>query len=103
MKRIGVAASKMAKGNQLIYNLYVILIATLFSLFIFFVAGATLLLVLTLLYYLGHELNFFNTPHDWKQLFFVCMGVFTLVIIVFDLIAILKNIKFLKQDTNDGF
>ena len=44
MLRIGIAASKMSKGSLLSYNLYVILIACLFSLFIFLICGFSILL-----------------------------------------------------------
>jgi len=43
MKRIGIAASKISKGNLALYNFCVVLISVLFSLSIFVVAGSTVI------------------------------------------------------------
>ena len=48
MLRIGIAASKMSKGSLFNYNLYVILIACLFSIFVFFICGFSILLIVFL-------------------------------------------------------
>ena len=40
MERIGIAASKIAQGNLFLYNICVIVISFLFSLFIFFISIA---------------------------------------------------------------
>lgn len=38
MERIGIAASKIAKGNLLLYNSYVVLIAFLLSVLLFLIS-----------------------------------------------------------------
>ena len=96
MKRIGVAASKMARGSIPLYNFYVVLIAVLFSLFIFVVAGATVLFALIIIHYLGKEIMPLSFQENWTSILSVCMVSLTVVITLFTLFAILKNIKLPK-------
>ena len=97
MERIGIAASKMAKGNLLVYNLYVILMAFLFSLFIFIVAGCSVVFALIIISYIGKELMAFDVENHWSSVFQVCMVSLTVIVTVFNVLAILKNIKFSKK------
>ena len=55
MKRIGRAASRIAKGSLALYNFYVIFISFMFSFFLFIVTGATVLFALTVIWYVGSE------------------------------------------------
>ena len=96
MKRIGVAASKMAKGNIAFYNFYVVLIAVLFSLFIFIVAGAIVIFSLIVIHYLGEELLPVSLKENWSSILMECMVSLTVVVTLFTLFAILKNIKLPK-------
>ncbi|MBF0479512.1 MAG: hypothetical protein HQL26_08515 [Candidatus Omnitrophica bacterium] len=97
MKRIGIAASKIARGRLLIYNLYVLLISFLFSLFVFVIAGATLLVTLVLIWYLGKELNFFPSGKEWRMVFAMCMGFLTAAVAIFNVIAVLVNFKIKRK------
>lgn len=81
MKRIGITASKISKGNVPLYNLYVVLISCLFSLFIFIAAGATIALALMLIGYVGTEIVM------------ACMAVLTIVVALFNIFAILVNVR----------
>ncbi|MCK5013546.1 MAG: hypothetical protein KAS66_06980 [Candidatus Omnitrophica bacterium] len=94
MKRIGIAASKISKGNLALYNAYVVLIAALFSLFIFVVAGSTIIFSLAIIKYVGDEIMGVEFEGSWKAILAVCMVSLTIVITLFNLFAISKNLKF---------
>ena len=94
MERIGVAASKMAKGNLLLYNVYVIVICMVFSVFTFVLAGMTVALALFMIHVIIHEIGgqkYF--PLEFTSAFTVCMMALTIVVALFNLFAILKNLK----------
>ena len=94
MERIGRAASKMAKGNLLFYNLYVVVICLLFSLFIFLLAGMTVALALIVISFVVHEIGVQKYfPLEFNSAFLVCLIALTIVIVIFNLFAILRNIK----------
>lgn len=92
MKRIGIVASKISKGNLALYNLCVVLISCLFSLFIFIVAGMTTTLALALIGYIGSEMTGHGFQKDWYFIMTVCMAVLTVVIALFNIFAIVINI-----------
>ena len=93
MKRIGITASKISKGNVLLYNLYVVLISCLFSLFIFLAAGVTIALALMLIGYIGTEIMGVEFKRDWSLVMMVCMTTLTVVIALFNIFAILINVR----------
>jgi hypothetical protein len=93
MKRIGIAASKISKGNLTVYNLYVVLISALFSLFIFIIAGSTVIFALVIIKYVGTEIMGVEFERSWRLVMAVCMVALTVVITLFNLFAILKNLK----------
>ncbi len=93
MKRIGIAASKISKQNVALYNLYVVLISCLFSLFIFIAAGATIALALMLIGYVGTEIVGVEFKRDWSLIMMVCMTALTIVVALFNIFAILTNIR----------
>jgi phosphotransferase system glucose/maltose/N-acetylglucosamine-specific IIC component len=94
MKRIGIAASKIAKGNIVLYNIYVILIALLVSLLLFVLAGATILFALILIRYVANEVMGYKFEKSWWWIFSICMVCLSVVIAIFNLMALFKNIKF---------
>lgn len=96
MRRIGIAASKMAKGNLFLYNGYVVLISFLFSLFIFVVAGCTVVFALLIIHYVAEELMAVEFEKSWPSVLSICMVSLTILAALFNLIAILKNIKLSK-------
>lgn len=97
MLRIGIAASKMSKGGLLTYNLYVILIACLFSIFTFLICGFTILLILFLVSLILHALRPDDFHAGWVHMFKICLIALASVIGIFNIIAILKNIQFTKN------
>ncbi len=97
MLRIGIAASKMSKGGLLSYNLYVILISCLFSLFIFFICGFSILPIIFLISLILHALRPTDFHAGWVHMFKICLIVLALVMGGFNIVAILKNIQFTKK------
>ncbi len=93
MKRIGIAASKISKGNVPLYNLYVVLSATVFSLFVFIAAGATIALALMLIGYVGAEIVGAEFKKDWSLVMMICMTTLTIVVVLFNIFAILINVR----------
>lgn len=102
MKRIGITASKISKGNVLLYNLYVVLISCLFSLFIFIAAGATIALALMLIGYLGTEIMGGEFRKGWFLIMTVCMTALTVVVALFNIFAILINIRVPGASSHPG-
>jgi len=96
MKRIGLAASVISKGNLTLYNIYVILIAALFSLFIFIIAGSTVIFALAIIQYVGNEVMGGDFEHGWQPILGVCMAALTIVIVLFNVMAVLQNLKLPK-------
>lgn len=100
MDRIGIAASKIAKGNIVLYNACVFFLIFLFALFIFIVGGAAIMIALMVV---GYVVNGF-LPHDflkeWSPVVLISMSSLAAVVGVFSVIALIKNfkIKFLSSD-----
>ncbi len=97
MLRIGIAASKMSKGGLLSYNLYVILISCLLSLFIFLICGFTVILIVFLISLIVHALRPSDLHPGWVHVFKICLVVLAWVVGAFNIAAILKNIQFTKN------
>lgn len=97
MERIGLAASKMAQGNIFLYNLFVILISVLFSLFLFVIAGSSMILALLILAYVVNGVMPVEFEKNWSGIFQLCMMTLTIVVSLFNLAAILKNIRLKKS------
>ena len=93
MKRIGIAASKISKGNRILYMGTVVLISVLFSLFVFVVAGSTVVFALAIVKYVGNELMGVELEKSWRSVLSVCMVSLTIVVTVFNVFAILVNLK----------
>ena len=96
MERIGIAASKISKGNLVLYNACVVLISFLFSLFIFIVAGSTVFFALMVIGYMATEIMGIDFERKWSAIFGVCMITLTVIIALFNLFAISRNLKFKK-------
>lgn len=100
MNRIGIAASKIAKGNIFLYNTYVVLLIFLFSLFVFIIAGSAIMLALIIVGYIVDGLLPQDLLKDWNQVVAVCMSVLTAVVGFFAVIALIRNfkLKFISQE-----
>jgi len=97
MLRIGIAASKMSKGSLLTYNLYVILISCVFSLFVFLICGFSILPVVFLVSLILHALKPTGFHAGWVHMFKICLIVSAVVVGIFNTVAIFKNIQFTKK------
>ena len=93
MKRIGIASSKIAKGNIFIYNMYVILFTCLVALLLFFVVGCVVTFALILISYIGNEITHFEFADKWETVFLVSIGCLTIVISIFSVMSLAKNLK----------
>lgn len=93
MQRIGIAASKIAKGNLTLYNIYVVLIALLFSIFLFVLTGTTVLFALVIISYISNEIM----PIDFMHVIPICVMTLTVVVTLFNLMALSKNLKFTRN------
>ena len=96
MERIGIAASKMAKGNLVLYNSYVILISFLFSLLIFCIAGSSILLSLIVIGYITDGVLPNGFGEQWGGVVRMCMISLTGIICLFNFMALLRNLKIKK-------
>jgi len=97
MKRIGIAASKISKGNLALYNFCVVLISVLFSLSIFVVAGSTVIFALVIIKYVGNEIMGIEFERSWRSVLTVCMVSLTVVVTLFNLFAISINLRLPKM------
>ena len=97
MERIGIAASKIAQGNLFLYNFFVVAIASLFSLLVFFVSGCAIVLMLVIVAYVSSPGGFPDLQKGWMPAMVVCMVCLAIVVAVFNLCAVFKNIKLKKN------
>ena len=93
MERIGLTASKIAQGNLWLYNLFVVLISFLFSVIMFVISGSTVLIALIIVFYLGNGLLEDQLSGKFSSVLTICLVSLSVVIGVFNLVAIVKNIK----------
>lgn len=97
MKRIGIAASKISKGNLTLYYFYVVVIAALFSLFLFIVAGSTVVFALAVIKYVGNEIMGVEFESSSRSILTICMASLTIVVTIFNLLAISVNLRIPKN------
>ena len=97
MERIGIAASKIAKGNLFLYNFFVILISFLFSLLIFLISGLAVVIALAAMDCLLNDLMPAGFQKQWTSIVFLCMALLATIVGVFNLLAISKNVRFSKN------
>ncbi|MBF0486163.1 MAG: hypothetical protein HQL16_06590 [Candidatus Omnitrophica bacterium] len=96
MKRIGIAASRIAKDNLFLYNFFVLLISGLLSLLIFFVSGFSLIVGLALVSYLTKGFAVFEPGTGFSSMLFICFAALAVVVGIINLLAILVNLKLKK-------
>ena len=96
MKRIGIAASRIARGNLWLYNICVLLLSFLLSLLIFFLSGFTLIVGLGLISFITRGFMVIEPGTGFSALLSTCMIALAVVVGVFYLIAIVTNIKIRK-------
>ena len=96
MERIGLAASKMAKGNFVLYNLWVVIISSVVSVFLFLLAGVSIFLALVILAAVVKGIMPMEFEKGWQPMLRICMLALTIVVTLFNLFAIFKNIRLKK-------
>ena len=94
MERIGIAASKIAKGNLLLYNFYVILISLLVSLLLFLLAGTVIFVGLWAIRLAIGPFLPSMSQHLWNLIFSFSLILLTFLVTIVSLFAVSKNIKF---------
>lgn len=97
MERVGLAASKMAQGNLLLYNFYVILISFLFSLFVFVVSGSSIAIALIIISYIINGITPPDFDSDSKAVLRICMISLTVIIGALNVFILSKNLRFRKR------
>ncbi|MFA5087541.1 MAG: hypothetical protein WC552_00740 [Candidatus Omnitrophota bacterium] len=96
MERIGIAASKMAKGNLFLYNVFVVLLSVLFSVLIFFIAGSSIVLGLIIISFLVNGIMPLEFEKAGANILHICLVTLTTLVVIFNLFAISRNIRFSK-------
>lgn len=97
MERIGLAASKVAKGNLFVYNLVVILLSFLYCSMMFLLSGATILFSLIVLGYIVNGLLPQDYGQNWWAVIRLCMLSLTGIVTIVNLYAIGRNIRFKRK------
>jgi hypothetical protein len=96
MERIGIAASKMAKGNLWTYNVFVVMISCLCALLVFLICGFS---ILAALFLISLVFRFFM-PSGFNAIWFsivkLCLLALAVVVGLLNLVAIIKNMKLKK-------
>ena len=93
MERIGIAASKIAKGNLFLYNFVVILIVLVFSLLIFFLAGCSIVIVLVLMAYVSKWGSLPDLQKGWMPLMVACLKSLAALVGLLAFYAVAKNFR----------
>jgi len=93
MRRIGIAASKMAQGSLLKYNAFVIVIAFLCSLLLFFICGFFILAVLFLVSLVCRPFLPPGSLAAGPAIVRVCLTALAVVIGILNVLAVIKNVK----------
>lgn len=96
MKRIGIAASRIAKDNLLLYNLCVVIISFLLSLLIFFISSFTLIVGIAIVSYIARGFMAVDPGTSVYSVLLTSMSVLGAVVGIINLVAILVNIKIRK-------
>ena len=97
MERVGIAASKIARGDLLKYNIFVVLIAFLCSFLLFLVCGLAILVALFLLALICRPFLPPEFHTAWLAIVRVCLTALGIVIGVLNILAVIKNFKFTRQ------
>lgn len=96
MERIGIVASKIAKGNIILYNFLVLLMTFLFSFLVFFICGTAIFIVLVVLDNLNKMRNAPASPEIFYSVARICALGLSVVIGIFAIFALGRNIKLKK-------
>ncbi len=93
MKRIGIAASKISEGNIVLYNVFVLVLSTLFSLLIFFLSAFSVLVAIYVIHALMTGTTEFDFSSSWGGILKSCMIALAVMTGSLNLCAISVNVK----------
>lgn len=96
MKRIGITAGRIARGNLFLYNFFVCLLSLIFSLLIFFVSAFSLIAGLALVSLVTRGIVVFNPGTGLSSMLFVCLGTLAAVVVLLNLVFIMVNVRLKK-------
>lgn len=96
MERIGIASSKIAKGNLFLYNACVFFLAFLTALLLFLLAGSAIFLGLWIIRLVFGPLIPAMGQGEWNLIFCYSLTVLTALVAMVALAAVLKNVRFKK-------
>lgn len=97
MKRIGIVASKIAKGDLLFYNVIVVMITFFCLLILFLLAGIPTILALLVIGYIANGASPHGFGQEWWGVISLCMIALTVVVAGFAIVALAANMKFRKN------
>ena len=97
MQRIGIAASRIAKGNFFLYNIFVVLISFLFSLLVFIISGLSIILGLVAIAFLTQTPSIIDIKQGSLSPISISMIFLGIIIGIFNFYAIGINIKIKKN------
>lgn len=93
MKRIGIAASKISEGNIILYNVFVLVLSTLFSLLVFFLSGFSIFVAIYIIHALLTGSTVFDFYSNWGGILKSCMVALAVMMGIFNMCAIGVNLK----------
>lgn len=93
MQRIGLAASKISKGNIWLYHLAVIFISCLFAIFTFLVCGFCIAVSIFIISLIFQRFMPSVNSQAWMDVLRTCLKLLGLVIGILTLVAVVKNTK----------
>lgn len=96
MERVGIMASKIARGNLTLYNFYVLLGSFFLSLLLFLLSGLVIFLGLWILRLCIGPFIASMSAGQWNSIFCYSLVVLTVLIAGIFLSAVIKNIKLRK-------
>ena len=93
MKRIGLAASKIAQGNVWFYNLAVVIITVLFAFFVFFICGFIIGIAIFALSLIAQHGLHLGNGQTWLEALRICLILLGILVGIGALVGIIINIK----------
>ncbi len=97
MERVGIAASKIAKGNLFLYNFFVIVLIFLFTFLLFLLSGSFVVITLIVISYLVNAGSIPDLKGGWMPIMVACLKVIFCLVTVLALWALAINIKLRKK------
>lgn len=94
MQRIGITASKIAKGNRYVYHAAVVLIACLFAVFAFLICGFAVAAAVFMVALIVQLIMPSMPQTVWLGVLRTCLVLLAALIALAAVVGIVQNIKF---------